>query len=144
MPVGSVVLTPRSPALTLDVPTLDLSAHDIPAQEWVARVAVAMRASTDALPAPLLLVLAGPNAAHAPALGFAQRAARKLVAHYVLIDPHLPAAGSVDWPDAPVTVIVSPGADDEARSQALAARLRGWQVVDADPVAVIGDLVRAP
>ena len=91
---------------------------------WVARTAIAITAAVQQslLTPPLLLVLAGERARHAPQLGFAQRAARRSVHGYVLIDPVLPAPGAVsDWPDAPVVVILS-GPDATTERD---ARLRG-------------------
>ena len=144
MPVGAIVLTPGAPRVPVDLPTLDLSCDEFPESEWVARVAMAMRAGTVDVPAPLLLVFAAAASVHAPQLGFAQRAARRLVAHYVLVDPLLPPAGSTDWPDAPVTVIITPSADDDTRSQALAARLRGWTVREGEAASVIAEIAAQP
>lgn len=105
---------------------------------WVARTCLAITAvcTEGRATPPLLLVLEGERARHAPALGFAQRAARRSVCGYVLIDPTLPAPGS-DWPDAPVTVVLTQASDQTERD----ARLRGWEVVTGEPNAVIADLV---
>jgi hypothetical protein len=62
-----------------------------------------------------------------PALGFAQRASRRRVAGYVLVDADLPRPGVQDWPDAPVTYVGGPGAEQ--------ARLRGWDVESGGDVA---------
>lgn len=144
MPVGSVVLTPGTPPLACDVPTLDLSDTELGAADWVPRVAIAINEAATSLGDPLLLVLAGASAALAPGLGFAQRAARRSVAGYLLIDPVLPAPTSHDWPDAPVTVLITADADDEVRSAALAARLRGWDVVTGDVAATLQELLARP
>ncbi len=132
MPVGSVVFTPGTPSLPCDLPTLDLSAEEYDDPDWLARVAIAISQAGGELTQPVLLVLAGRHAALAPGLGFAQRAARRAIAGYVLVDPVLPSAATHDWPDAPVTVIITSKADDDVRSAALAARLRGWNVETAD------------
>ncbi len=132
MPVGSVVLAPGTPPFPCDLPTLDLSAEDYDDPDWIARVAIAIGQAGGELAEPVLLVLAGRHAALAPGLGFAQRAARRAIAGYVLVDPVLPSAATHDWPDAPVTVIITSKADDDVRSAALAARLRGWDVVTGD------------
>jgi hypothetical protein len=61
-----------------------------------------------------------------PALGFSQKASRRPVAGYVLIDDQLPKAGTAggaDWPDAPVTYVATgPDYADTAHQ----AELRGW------------------
>jgi hypothetical protein len=143
MTIGSVVLTPGS---AYSVPgALDLGG-DMPAEsEWTARVALGIAGSTAHIKPPLLLVLTGAAAAHAPHLGFAQRSARRAVGGYVLVDPVLPRPGAVsDWPDAPVTVIITPLADDDTRSAALGARLRGWEVLEGDASALITDIAARP
>jgi len=139
--VGSVVLTPGS---AYDIPgALDLSPEVPTPSEWTARVALGI-AAADPTP-PLLLVLTGAAAVHAPHLGFAQRSARRAVRGYVLVDPVLPKPGAVsDWPDAPVTVIVTPQADDATRGAALGARLRGWDVLDGDASALIAEIAAQP
>ena len=107
---------------------------------WVARTAIAITAAVQQslLTPPLLLVFAGEHARQAPHLGFAQRAARRSVHGYVLIDPALPTPGSVsDWPDAPVTVVLSePDTDIERDS-----RLRGWEVHIGEPVDPVVDII---
>jgi hypothetical protein len=108
--------------------------------EWVARTAITITAAVQQtlLAPPLLLVFAGEHARQAPHLGFAQRAARRSVHGYVLIDPVLPTPGAVsDWPDAPVTVILSePDATIERDS-----RLRGWEVRIGEPVDLVVDII---
>jgi hypothetical protein len=143
MAIGSVVLTPGS---AYSVPgALDLGG-DMPAEsEWTARVALGIAGGAAQLSPPLLLVLTAAAAAHAPHLGFAQRSARRAVGGYVLVDPVLPRPGAVsDWPDAPVTVIITSLADDETRSAALGARLRGWEVLEGDASALINDIAARP
>ncbi|MFM1964710.1 MAG: hypothetical protein RL134_435 [Actinomycetota bacterium] len=143
MATGSVVLTPGS---AYAVPgALDLSAEALADSEWTARVALGIAAASSDLAPPLLLVLTGHAAAHAPHLGFAQRSARRAVSGYVLVDPVLPRPGAVsDWPDAPVTVILTPQADDDTRAAALGARLRGWEVLEGDPSSLIADIAARP
>jgi hypothetical protein len=106
---------------------------------WVADQAIAIGAARPG--GPLLLVASGDACAALPALGMAQRAARHAVVGYVLVDGTAPPAGrsGQDWPDAPVTVVRSPGApvgDDHT------ARLRGWAVRGGDPVALVVELAR--
>ena len=141
MAIGSVVLTPGS--VYAVVGALDLSG-DAPAEsEWTARTALAIAAASPTT--PLLLVFTGAAAAQAPFLGFAQRSARRAVGGYVLVDPVLPRPGAVsDWPDAPVTVIVTASADEYTRSAALGARLRGWEVLDGDASALIAEIASRP
>jgi len=141
MAVGSVVLTPGS---AYGVPgALDLSGHAFPSAEWTARTALSI--AEQAPEPPLLLVLTGDEAVHAPHLGFAQRSARRVVGGYVLVDPVMPKPGAVsDWPDAPVTVIITPNADDDVRGTALGARLRGWEVLDGDARQLIRDIAERP
>ena len=143
MAIGSVVLTPGS---AYEVPgALDLSADAPPDSEWTARVALGISAGTREVSPPLLLVFTGSAAAQAPHLGFAQRSARRAVGGYVLIDPVLPRPGAVsDWPDAPVTVVITANADDDTRSAALGARLRGWEMLEGDPTALIAEIAARP
>ena len=143
MAIGSVVLTPGS---GYAVPgALDLSADTLSDGEWTARVALAITAASGEFAGPLLLVLTGAAAAHAPHLGFAQRSARRAVGGYVLVDPVLPRPGAVsDWPDAPVTVVITSDADDDIRSAALGARLRGWEVLEGDPSSLIAGIAARP
>ncbi len=144
MPVGFAVLTPGTPPVTCDAPTLDLASENYPEGDWVPRVAVSIGTAAPDFDGPVLLVLTGGFAAHAPSLGFAQRAARRPVAGYVLVDPILPTAGSHDWPDAPVTVVLTPAADDDARSAGLAARLRGWEIIDGELEGALAEVVARP
>lgn len=102
---------------------------------WVAEVA--MHLAVTGAQGPLLLVLGGSAGELAPAVGFSQRASRRPVAGYVLVDAATPPVdgGVVDWPDAPVTYLATPAADPLQVNQ---ARLRGWvvaEVADADEVA---------
>jgi len=143
MAIGSVVLTPGSLYTVPDA--LDLSADVISDGEWTPRVALAITAASGEFIPPLLLVLTGAAAAHAPHLGFAQRSARRGVGGYVLVDPVLPRPGAVsDWPDAPVTVVITSDADDGTRSAALGARLRGWEVLEGDASALIAEIAARP
>lgn len=141
MAIGSVVLTAGS---DYAVPgSLDLSAEAHDDADWTARTALAIAAA--GVNPPLLLVLTGTASTHAPQLGFAQRAARRAVGGYVLVDPVLPRPGSgSDWPDAPVTVIITPSADADTRSAALGARLRGWEVLDGDASTLIREIAARP
>ena len=100
------------------------------AAHWVAHLSIAIGQAHAA--APLVLVVPGRSGALAPALALSQRAARRAVRAYVLIDaalPSLPAdAPTGEWPDAPVHYVASPAAPPDARRQ---AELRTWTV---DPI----------
>ena len=72
---------------------------------------------------PLIIVAAGTYASLLPAVSLAQRAARRRVLAYVLVDPEYPEV-SEGWPDARVHVLGSPGF--ELRT----AELRGWETGD--------------
>jgi hypothetical protein len=108
----------------------------------VAHLAIGL--ATRSAQAPVLLVLGGDSGAMAAAVGFSQRAARRAVSGYVLVDAAVPPAESRggDWPDAPVSYVASPAADPLEVNQ---ARLRGWavhEVPDAAP-ATVGAVVTA-
>ncbi len=148
MEASSVVLTGDTPAGVAEairgsIPgaiTLPVFDDD---DSWVARTALAITAAVTQghVRPPLLLVMSGALARHAPALGFAQRAARRAVRGYVLIDPQLPRAGQVsDWPDAPVTVVLADTDDPRARD----AHLRGWEVLTGDAAQLVTEVAARP
>ena len=90
---------------------------------------------------PLLIVTTLASMRLLPAVARSQRAARQLICGYVLIDAGHGAPGTDPsgeaWPDAPVFLIA--GAHDAAaRSH---AKLRGWQVVDAEAASDIAALI---
>jgi len=93
---------------------------------WVTHVASQLAHTAE----PLVLVFVGEASFHAPAIGFSRRALRRPAVHYVLVDPMMPTIGGDygDWPDAPVTVVLTDAAEDFARDAALQSRLRGWTV----------------
>jgi hypothetical protein len=96
------------------------------AAHWVGRLAIAIGVASP--PPPLLLVLTGDCGSLAAAVGFSQRAARRAVGGYALVDAACPAPGGEvpDWPDAPVSYLASPAAVELQVGQ---ARLRGWRLV---------------
>lgn len=106
---------------------------------WVADQAIAITAAQ--VDGPLILVSSGDANRAVPALGFSQRASRRNVVAYVLVDGPLPdpSRTGTDWPDAPVVHVTSPGA---AEGPGAAARLRGWSTVEGDPIAAVTDLAR--
>lgn len=93
---------------------------------WVSHVAATLAKTAE----PLVLVFYGEAAIHAPAIGFSRRALRRPAISYVLVDPAMPAVGGEygDWPDAPVTVLISENPPEFAREAALQSRLRGWEI----------------
>lgn len=96
--------------------------------KWVAHVAAFLAPTTE----QLVLVFHGETAVHAPAIGFSRRALRRPAIGYVLIDPVMPTIGGDygDWPDAPVTVIMTENAGETAKDAAMQSRLRGWTVTN--------------
>ena len=93
---------------------------------WVAHVASTLAKTAE----PLVLVFYGEAAAHAPAIGFSRRSLRRPAISYVLVDPQMPQVGGEygDWPDAPVTVLISENPPEYAREAAMQSRLRGWEI----------------
>lgn len=95
---------------------------------WVTHVAAQLASTADSL----VLVFHGETSVHAPAIGFSRRSLRRPAVGYVLIDPVMPTIGGDygDWPDAPVTVVITENANDLAKEAALQSRLRGWKVTN--------------
>jgi len=92
---------------------------------WVAHNAVTLTAEQPTK--PILLVAFGAAGAMMPAVGFSQKASRRPVSGYVVIDGALPKPGAADWPDAPVTYVRTTS-DAGALTAAREAVLRGWTV----------------
>lgn len=92
---------------------------------YVAQLAMAISAA--GVQPPVLPVLSGDAGALAPAVALSQRAVRRAVAGYVLLDARYPVAGGdvADWPDAPVVYLAGPAAEATAVSH---ARLRDWRL----------------
>ena len=93
---------------------------------WVTHVASQLAGTAE----PLVLVFHGSMSIHAPAIGFSRRSLRRPAVGYVLIDPVMPTIGGDygDWPDAPVTVVITDEAGESAKEASLQSRLRGWKV----------------
>ena len=106
---------------------------------WVSDQAIAITAAH--VEGPLILVSSGDANRAVPALGFSQRASRRSVVAYVLIEGPLPdpSRSGRDWPDAPVVLVTSPDADG---APAAAARLRGWSIVEGDPIAAVTSIAK--
>ncbi len=96
------------------------------AAHYVAHLALAV-AGAGASP-PVLPVLPGAAGALAPAVALSQRASRRAVSGYVLLDGDYPAPGGEvgEWPDAPVAYLAGPDTRDVALTH---ARLRDWRLV---------------
>lgn len=111
-----------SPDRILVLPQVD---EETPAAQ-VARLCLAISAAIPAPGASVVLAATGASASMLPSVGFAQRAAHRQVQAYVMalesVD-EIPAAGTIEWPDAPVWIRTD---DDHVRS---AAELRGWRLL---------------
>lgn len=130
---GVRVLSPYVPEGAPDDDERTSNAH------WVAHLAIGLAAGGAV--APVLLVVTGAAGALVPALGFSQKASRRAVCGYVLVDavaPPMESRGG-DWPDAPVHYVASPSAEPLEVNQ---ARLRGWHVIDV-PDASAATVARA-
>ena len=105
---------------------------------WVTHVAGLLSQTAD----ELILVFVGEVSVHAPAIGFSRRSLRRPAVGYVLIDPVMPKIGGdySDWPDAPVTVVLTQAASDLAKEASLQAKLRGWEVVTGSVEEVLPEL----
>ena len=93
---------------------------------WVTHVAGQLAGTSDAL----VLVFVGQASVHAPALGFSRKSLRSPAVGYYLVDPEMPTIGGEygDWPDAPVTIVLTADAPEYAHEAARQAQLRGWKV----------------
>ena len=105
---------------------------------WVTHVAAQLASTAE----PLILVFHGQTSVHAPAIGFSRRSLRRPAVGYVLIDPVMPTIGGDygDWPDAPVTVVITATAGESAKEASLQSRLRGWKVTTDSPQVVLAAL----
>lgn len=92
---------------------------------WVAHCALEL--ATEPGRPPVLLVAQGGAGRMMAALGFSQKASRRRVVGYALVEADLPKPGVQDWPDAPVTYI----GDKESAM----AGLRGWDVLPGSDLA---------
>lgn len=104
---------------------------------WVSHVAAQLANTAE----ELVLVFVGEVSVHAPAIGFSRRSLRRPAVGYVLIDPVMPKIGGdySDWPDAPVTVVITDEARDLAKEASLQAKLRGWTVTNQSVSSVLNN-----
>ncbi len=95
---------------------------------WVAHVCSQLAQTGE----PLVLVFYGDTSVHAPAIGFSRKSLRRPAVAYVLVDPVMPQIGGEygDWPDAPVTVVITDAAGPNAKEASMQSRLRGWTVTN--------------
>ena len=130
---GILVIDP-GPSTTAPLPMASANEDRLALAVWVSDQAVAItRASPDRR---LVLVAFGAALRGLPALGLSQRAARRAVVGYVLVDGQPPAPGgsAPDWPGAPALYLRTPPAQPLGWS---VAQLRGWHCLHADPVRAI-------
>jgi len=119
------VENPFAHSVALKTPPYIVSAPAHPVR-WITHVAAQLAGTAE----PLVLVFAGESSQYAPAMGFSRKSLRSPAVGYVLIDPIMPTIGGDygDWPDAPVTVVLTENAPDYALDAAKQAKLRGWKV----------------
>jgi hypothetical protein len=142
--VATIAFLPETDCINTVATQVTLSATPLvitPPSEsvrWVTHVASQLASTAE----PLVLVFHGESSVHAPAIGFSRRSLRRPAVGYVLIDPVMPTIGGDygDWPDAPVTVVITDEANDLAREASLQSRLRGWKVTTDSPQEVLSAL----
>ena len=120
--LGLVALLPDLPEVPADLPPRLVDARRI---AWTA-----IWVNDHEVPGPVVLVAHGDAARLLPALSLSQRSAHRLVTGYVILDAPATPAPSLEWPDAPVWWVASPGADAVVAEGALSARLRGFHVLE--------------
>ncbi len=104
---------------------------------WVAHVCSQLAQTAQ----PLVLVFYGETSVHAPAIGFSRKSLRRPAVAYVLVDPVMPQIGGEygDWPDAPVTVVITDAAGPNAKEASMQSRLRGWTVTNESLQSVLAN-----
>jgi hypothetical protein len=142
--VATIAFLPETDCINTVAAQVSLSATPLvitPPSEsvrWVTHVASQLASTAE----PLILVFHGEASVHAPAIGFSRRSLRRPAVGYILIDPIMPTIGGDygDWPDAPVTVVITDEANDLAKEASLQSRLRGWKVTTNSPQEVLSAL----
>lgn len=142
--VATIAFLPETNCINTIVSQVSLAVTPIvispPAESvrWVTHVASQLASTAE----PLILVFRGEASVHAPAIGFSRRSLRRPAVGYILIDPVMPTIGGDygDWPDAPVTVVITDSAGDAAKEASLQSRLRGWKVTTDSPQQVLSAL----
>ena len=133
MPIATVLTLGELPELA----GLDALAVDPDDNESIPLIARVCAAITRLAPAPPLVIVAeGEWAELLPGIALAQRAARRAVRAYVLLDPVLPAV-SEQWPDARVHALGRPGFDLRT------CELRGWDTHQVSDLTGIVSRIRA-
>jgi len=124
------------------VPNVDEIPADLPtAVADARRVALsALWLNQHEVPGQIIIVAFGDDARLLPALSLSQRSSHRLVSGYVIVDALAPAPAS-DWPDAPVTWVLTPDAPSDVVEKSLTARLRGFDVVENTAIDAIAAAV---
>lgn len=111
--------------------------HAPPLARWVADLSAAIGRAE---PSERLVIVAEGSTVHGlPALALSQRAARRSIVGYVVVDSDLvmPPDSPHDWPGAPVTYVRTTNA---AELGWRVAQLRGWRL-RRDPVVAVAEAV---
>ena len=133
MPIATVLTLGELPELA-DLQPIAVDPDDNESIPLIARVCAAI---TRLAPAPPLVIVAeGEWAKLLPGIALAQRAARRAVRAYVLVDPVLPAV-SEQWPEARVHALGRPGFDLRT------CELRGWDTHQVSDLTGIVSRIRA-
>lgn len=127
-PLKDTVTLKQNP-FVLSAPTGDI--------RWIAHVCSQLAHTRE----PLVLVFLGETSVHAPAIGFSRKSLHRPAVAYILVDPVMPQVGGEygDWPDAPVTVVITDAAGPNAKEASMQSRLRGWTVTNEPLQNVLAD-----
>jgi hypothetical protein len=120
-------------------PSTDLDDERLTRAAWVADQAVAITEAR--VDGPIIVVSSGPANRAVPALAFSQRASRRTIVAYVLVDGPLPEPSrtGADWPDAPVFYVAGAASPSESTR---AAKLRGWTTLTGDAISTVTAIAR--
>ena len=112
----------------MNVVRMGLVGSELDAQQWIAVVCKRISESGQAFQGVHLIAF-GEAVDRLPDIAFAQRASRRIIHSYTLID-FIPEKHFAEWPDAPVSVIITNPLSPIQQS----AKLRGWEVQIIEPV----------
>lgn len=110
-----------------NVVNMGLVGSELDAQQWIAVVCKRISESGQAFQGVHLIAF-GEAVNRLPDIAFAQRASRRIIHSYTLID-FIPERHFAEWPDAPVSVIITNPLSPIQQS----AKLRGWEVQLIEP-----------
>lgn len=110
-----------------NVVNMGLVGSELDAQQWIAVVCKRISESGQAFQGVHLIAF-GEAVNRLPDIAFAQRASRRIIYSYTLID-FIPERHFAEWPDAPVSVIITNPLSPIQQS----AKLRGWEVQIIEP-----------